>query len=98
MSNSGSSVADERTGPGVPKSTVLTVEQEAIILTLRRLHSCSDHALPGPASEGFIPQFARAAALPTGFAARAGAEANHATTFNLEHPLGPITMRRGLPL
>ena len=30
------SVADERTGPRDPKSTVLTVEEEAIIVTFRR--------------------------------------------------------------
>ena len=34
------SVADERTGPRDPKSTVLTVEEEAIIVTFRRHTSC----------------------------------------------------------
>ena len=29
-------VADERTGPRDPKSTVLTVEEEAVIVTFRR--------------------------------------------------------------
>jgi hypothetical protein len=44
------STADQRTGPGEPKSTVLTVEDEAIIISFRRhtllpLDDCL-HALP----------------------------------------------------
>ena len=45
-------------------------------------------AAPCPAPENFVPHRAGGCATPTGFAARAGVQTDHALTFKPDHSLG----------
>ena len=58
-----SSVVDRRTGPKEPRSTVLSIEEEAVIVGFRR-HTLLPQAFSGPSARGLCHTHAEPPAEP----------------------------------